>query len=109
MNANNKRLIKQSTKAFYQEGKNTEDYSLYDFLHGYLYSRWPYLYIGVALGEHKLSRTLQPVFLSLRSWKPGAKPSLAMNAKKSSPIVGLALFLSSQRKFTFGSSGPVGT
>jgi len=65
MDANNKRLIKQSTKAFYQEGKNTEDYSLYDFLHGYLYSRWPYLYIGVALGEHKLSRTLQPVFLFL--------------------------------------------
>ena len=65
MDANNKRLIKQSTKAFYQEGKITEDYSLYDFLHGYLYIRWPYLYIGVALGEHKLARLLQPVFLFL--------------------------------------------
>ena len=65
MDANNKRLIKQSTKAFYQEGKITEDYSLYDFLHGYLYSRWPYLYIGVALGEHKLARLLKPLFLGL--------------------------------------------
>lgn len=65
MGTNNKGLMKQSTKAFYQEGKITEDYSLYDFLHGYLYSRWPYLYIGVALGEHKLARLLKPLFLGL--------------------------------------------
>lgn len=65
MDVNNNRFIKQSTKEFYQEGKITEDYSLYDFLHGYLYSRWPYFYIGVALGEHKLARLLQRVFLGL--------------------------------------------
>lgn len=58
-------LIKDSTREFYREGKITEDYSFYDYLHGYLYSRWPYLYIGVATGEHKLTRLLKPVFLFL--------------------------------------------
>ncbi len=58
-------LIKNSTREFYREGKITEDYSFYDYLHGYLYARWPYLYIGVATGEHKLTRLLKPVFLFL--------------------------------------------
>lgn len=60
-------LITESTREFYQEGKRTQEYSLYDFLHGYLYARWPYLYIGVATGEHPLSRLLAPVFLFLSS------------------------------------------
>ncbi len=58
-------LIKNSTREFYREGKITEDYSFYDYLHGYLYARWPYLYIGVATGEQKLTRLLKPVFLFL--------------------------------------------
>jgi len=62
MSDNGKHLISSSTRRFYQEGKKVENYSLYDFLHGYLYAKWPYLYIGVATGEHKLSKILQPVF-----------------------------------------------
>jgi len=65
MDSNTNHLIKKSTSEFYQAGKITEDYSLYDYLHGYLYLRWPYLYISVAIGEHKLARLLQPVFLFL--------------------------------------------
>ena len=65
MSDNGKHLISSSTREFYQAGKIAEDYSLYDFLHGYLYLRWPYFYIGVALGEHKLARLLQLVFLGL--------------------------------------------
>lgn len=60
-------FIKRSTREFYQEGNRTEDYSLYDFLHGYLYARWPYLYIGVALGDRPLSRVLAPFFLFISS------------------------------------------
>ncbi len=67
MENSNHPLIKQSTREFYQEGKNTADFSLYDFLHGYLYLKWPYLYIGVATGEHKLNRFLKPLFLFLSS------------------------------------------
>ena len=65
MNKNGRSLLTKSTRELYKEGKNTEDYTLYDFLHGYSYIKWPYLYIGVALGEHKLSKILQPLFLFL--------------------------------------------
>ena len=61
------RLIERSTREFYKEGRETEDYSLYDFLHGYLYAKWPYFYIGVAVGEHPLSKILAPLFLFLSS------------------------------------------
>ncbi len=67
MEGNRQSWIKDSTREFYQEGKRTENYSLYDFLHGYLYAKWPYLYIGVATGEHRLSRVLAPIFLFLSS------------------------------------------
>jgi ferredoxin len=53
---------KGSTRRFFQEGRNTEDYSLFDFLHGYVYGRWPYFYIGVGTGEHPLNRWIRPVF-----------------------------------------------
>lgn len=60
-------FVKKSTTEFVQESKNTEDYSSFDFLHGYLYARWPYFYISVALGEHRLNRVLAPLFLFLSS------------------------------------------
>lgn len=50
--------IKPSTRHFYQEGRRTEGYSFFDWIHGYIYTRWPYLYIGVGTGEHRLSRSL---------------------------------------------------
>jgi len=67
MTQNNNPIFKKSTRAFIQESKRTEGYSFYDFLHGYLYAKWPYLYIGVALGEHRLNKVLQPLFLFLAS------------------------------------------
>ena len=54
-------LVRASTRAFYREGKRVEGYSVLDWLHGYVYARWPYLYIGVGTGEHPLSRLLAPV------------------------------------------------
>jgi ferredoxin len=50
-----------STKAFLQEARQTRGFSLFDLLHGYVYSRWPYLYIGIGIGEHPLARLIQPV------------------------------------------------
>jgi ferredoxin len=52
------RLLRPSTIAFLQEARRTPGYSLFDWLHGYVYGRWPYLYIGVGTGEHRLSRIL---------------------------------------------------
>ncbi len=44
------RFILPSTRTFYREGRRTPGYSLLDFLHGYVYARWPYDYIGSATG-----------------------------------------------------------
>jgi ferredoxin len=55
------RFLKPSTRSFFNEGKGLSNYSFGGWLHGYVYSRWPYLYIGVGTGEHRLTR----FFLSL--------------------------------------------
>ena len=54
-------FLRPSTRAYIREARNKVDFSLFDFLHGYVYARWPYLYIGVGTGEHRLARTLAPV------------------------------------------------
>ncbi len=52
---------RDSTRDFYKEGKKISGYSLFDFIHGYIYARWPYLYIGIGTGEHPLTRLFRPV------------------------------------------------
>jgi ferredoxin len=47
-----------STRAFLDEARRTPGFSPLDFLHGYVYSRWPHLYIGFGTGEHRLSRLI---------------------------------------------------
>lgn len=54
-------FINQSTQRFIKQAWNTDGYSLYDFLHGYVYARWPYLYIGIGTGEHPIAKTLKPI------------------------------------------------
>ncbi len=44
------RGVLASTRAFYRVGRATPGYSFFDFIHGYVYSRWPYDYIGSATG-----------------------------------------------------------
>ncbi len=76
-------LISQSTRALMNEAKQARDYSLWDFIHGYVYARWPYLYIGIGTGEHRLAKILKPV-VGVISWllqrlphrppAPGKKP-----------------------------------
>jgi ferredoxin len=53
--------VRPSTRAFVQEARHTPGFSLFDLLHGYVYARWPYLYIGVGTGEHWLSRIVRPI------------------------------------------------
>jgi len=55
-------IIKSSTRDFIEEGKRTPGYSLLDWLHGYVYARWVYLYIGIGIGEHPLSKKLAPLW-----------------------------------------------
>lgn len=51
-------FFRPSTWAFIREARRTPGFSLFDWLHGYVYMRWPYLYIGLGTGEHPLTRWL---------------------------------------------------
>jgi len=51
-------FIKPSTQAFIKEARQTPNYSLGDFLHGYLYGRWIYLYISLGTGRHPLAKRI---------------------------------------------------
>jgi Pyruvate/2-oxoacid:ferredoxin oxidoreductase delta subunit len=54
-------IVQPSTRAFIREARKTPGYRLFDFLHGYVYARWPYLYISIGKGEHPLSLTLSKI------------------------------------------------
>ena len=54
-------ILKPSTRAFVEEARKVPGYSLLDFLHGYIYGRWPYFYIGVGIGTHPAAKWLSPL------------------------------------------------
>ena len=54
--------MKVSTRSFIREARSRQGFSISDCLHGYIYARWPYLYIGVGTGEHPLTRLLLPIW-----------------------------------------------
>ena len=56
------KLIQPSTRAFFQEADQTPEYSFFDRVHGYVYARWPYLYIGLGKGNHPVARKLNPIW-----------------------------------------------
>jgi ferredoxin len=56
-----KSIIQPSTRAFYTEARKSKEYSLFNFIHGYIYSRWVYFYIAMGTGYHPLSKRLAPV------------------------------------------------
>ena len=53
-------IVKPSTRKFIREGRRTTGYSFSNFLHGYVYGRWVYLYIGIGTGEHPLAKKFRP-------------------------------------------------
>ena len=52
---------KSGFRAFYQEWKRLEEPSLTNLIHGIVYAKWPYLYIGVGKGDLKVSRAIRPI------------------------------------------------
>lgn len=54
-------FAKSSTNEFIEEARKTPGYSFFDLLHGYVYIRWPYQYIGIGKGDHPLSKYLAPL------------------------------------------------
>ena len=62
--------ISRSTRAFRREAQRTPGFSFLDWLHGYVYLRWPYFYIGIGTGEHWVARRLGPIFAVLSQLVP---------------------------------------
>jgi ferredoxin len=56
-----KAFLRPSTWAFLKEARQTPGFTFFNTLHGYVYGRWPYLYIGIGIGEHPINRLLQPL------------------------------------------------
>ncbi len=73
-------LIQPSTKAYWQQAKDKEGFSFFDRLHGYIYARWIYLYIGLASGRHPLTKKLGPPIA-----KFGTKLILLFGKKQNTP------------------------
>ena len=46
--------IEESTRDFIRMARKTPDFGIIDTLHGYLYARWPYFWISLGTGRHKL-------------------------------------------------------
>ncbi len=52
--------IHPSTLRFFDAAARAQ-LSWFDRLHGYVYSRWPYLYIGIGIGEHPIAKLIGPM------------------------------------------------
>ena len=79
-------FIRPSTRKFLQDSRSIKNYSLWDFIHGYIYGRWTYVYIGVAQGKHPLTKLLGPLFSFVSHLFPKPKgdphqPKTKNNAK----------------------------
>jgi hypothetical protein len=46
--------ISPATRDFLKTAWKVQVNKPWDFLHSYLYARWPYLYIAIANGEHPI-------------------------------------------------------
>ncbi len=63
--------MKRSTIEFIREARKTKNYTFWDLLHGYIYMRWPYLYISIGKGDHPLSKWMEKASGILNSLFPG--------------------------------------
>jgi ferredoxin len=54
--------MKNSTRAFLTEARRIPGFSLFEKIHGYIYLRWPYFYISVGTGEHRLAGFFQAIW-----------------------------------------------
>jgi len=70
-------LMRPATRAFVREARRTPGFTWFDGLHGYVYGRWPYLYIGIGTGEHPLARLLGPLVRWLSRLFPSKGSTIA--------------------------------
>ena len=66
-------FICPSTRKLFNESRANKKHSIGDFIHGYIYGRWIYLYISVGKGRHPLTKILKPFFRIATSILPKPK------------------------------------
>lgn len=72
--------VRRSTLAFLREAEKIPGFTWLEKLHGYIYARWCYFYIGVGTGQHPLTRLAAPLvwlmdkLYPLHPEKEGATP-----------------------------------
>jgi ferredoxin len=69
----NSSLMRHSVRAFTREARRTPGFTLFDWLHGYVYARWPYLYIGIGTGEHAIGRLFAPLVRAVSRLLPSSR------------------------------------
>lgn len=85
-------LVKPSTRAFLGEAlklrsesakqPESRKYTFFDFIHGYVYGRWIYLYIAIGIGEHPWAKRYVPLVNSIiKGWKK-VKQLIGIRPKK---------------------------
>jgi Pyruvate/2-oxoacid:ferredoxin oxidoreductase delta subunit len=55
------KLVSEGTKKFIRASRQAQDYSFWDMLHGYVYGRWTYYYIGIGKGDHPVAKYVKVV------------------------------------------------
>ena len=77
--------MREATKTFWRMGRKKRGFSLFDWLHGYVYIRWAYLYIRIAVGEHKMVKCIAPLargLLKLHSNTIGQKEQQSRKSQR---------------------------
>jgi len=71
---NNFNVVSPVTRDFVREAWKSQHNVPWDFLHSYLYARWPYLYISIAAGEHWIAKVLKTISRARKRLIPRPKP-----------------------------------
>jgi ferredoxin len=59
-------ILSPVTREFVRSAWRAQTNKPWDFLHSYVYARWPYLYIALGNGEHPITKMLKPLARGLR-------------------------------------------
>lgn len=76
MSANGKTfsLISPATRDFVRAAWKSQRNAPWDFLHSFVYARWPYLYISIAAGEHWIAKMVKSLSRGWRRFTPHPMP-----------------------------------
>ncbi len=73
-------IISSSTRKFLQFSRKNKPFNLFQFLHGYIYARWPYLYIGIGKGDHPIAKFGAPILKAISKIFPSKNNSGRMHS-----------------------------